>query len=238
MLYMEELKSEGVCVFCNKTYTKAGMSRHLGTHLKTIQTENKTKGISYHVQVPAAEMFLHLLVKDKTKFEELDAFLRGIWLECCGHLSAFRVKGMHYDIDFDDYENTDFGEPMKKAVGKLFHKGMQLDYEYDFGSSTYLEIKVLNEYQISLPSNIVLLSRNEPLPILCHSCNKKPAIEICSICIYEGACMFCKSCAKKHVKSCGDFEDYSMPVVNSPRMGVCAYDGGTIDTKRDGAWKG
>lgn len=45
---------------------------------------------------------------------------------------------------------------------------------------------------------------------------------------------FCKKCAKQHVKTCSDFADYAaMPVVNSPRMGVCAYDGGSIDKKRD-----
>ncbi len=27
-----------------------------------------------------------------------------------------------------------------------------------------------------------------------------------------------------------------MPVINSPRIGVCAYEGDTIDTKRDGAF--
>jgi hypothetical protein len=48
--------------------------------------------------------------------------------------------------------------------------------------------------------------------------------------------MFCEKCAKKHAKECEDFADgYTvMPVVNSPRMGVCAYEGGCIDTERDG----
>ena len=33
---------------------------------------------------------------------------------------------------------------------------------------------------------------------------------------------------------CSDFDDYaSMPVVNSPRMGVCGYEGGSIDLERD-----
>jgi hypothetical protein len=49
--------------------------------------------------------------------------------------------------------------------------------------------------------------------------------------------LFCDKCAKKHAKKCEDFEDYAaLPVVNSPRMGVCAYEGGCIDTERDGAF--
>ena len=45
-------------------------------------------------------------------------------------------------------------------------------------------------------------------------------------------------CAKKHKKTCSDFSDFEMPIVNSPRMGVCAYSGGSIDTKGDGPWQG
>lgn len=46
---------------------------------------------------------------------------------------------------------------------------------------------------------------------------------------------FCEKCAKKHAQQCEDFEDYSaMLIVNSPRMGVCGYEGGTIDLERDG----
>jgi hypothetical protein len=49
---------------------------------------------------------------------------------------------------------------------------------------------------------------------------------------------FCKKCAGQHAKTCSDFADYAaMPVVNSPRMAVCAYDGGTIDTQRDGVFR-
>ena len=29
--------------------------------------------------------------------EELDHYLRTIWLECCGHLSQFTIGGMLYD---------------------------------------------------------------------------------------------------------------------------------------------
>jgi hypothetical protein len=49
--------------------------------------------------------------------------------------------------------------------------------------------------------------------------------------------MFCEKCAKKHAEKCEDFKEYAaMPVVNSPRMGVCDYMGGCIDTERDGVF--
>ncbi|MDR0835444.1 MAG: hypothetical protein LBN11_02540, partial [Tannerella sp.] len=49
--------------------------------------------------------------------------------------------------------------------------------------------------------------------------------------------LFCDKCGKKHAKTCPDFEEYAaLPVVNSPRMGMCAYEGGSIDIERDGAF--
>lgn len=232
---MSQLKSEGKCLYCHEIYSKSGMGRHLATHLKEMEKESPYSKLAFHVQIPAAEMFLHLLISESTTLGKLDTFLRQIWLDCCGHLSMFQIKGKQYNNDWDSGQ---YGEKMSNKVGKVFKKGVKLDYDYDFGSTTQLQIKVVNEYKVKVPNSILLLSRNEPLPILCHTCDKKAAEEICSIHIYEGESMFCETCAKKHAKKCDDFDDYAnMPVVNSPRMGVCGYDGGAIDQERDGIWK-
>jgi hypothetical protein len=70
---------------------------------------------------------------------------------------------------------------------------------------------------------------------LCDECEKEIATQICIVHTWNGDGFFCNKCAKKHAKECSDFEDYAaMPIVNSPRMGVCAYNGGRIDTERDG----
>jgi len=45
--------------------------------------------------------------------------------------------------------------------------------------------------------------------------------EICSQCIWEETGLLCSECAKKH--ECG--EEMLLPVVNSPRMGMCGYTG-------------
>lgn len=232
---MKELPSEGKCVYCEKKYSRSGISRHLATHLKKLEQEKKSTKKAYHIKVSAGEMFLHLLAAHSTTFGQLNDFLRAIWLECCGHLSSFRVKEKQY---YDDWDSNEFGEKMSWQLSKTLKKGIKLEYDYDFGSTTRLEISVITEYKINVPDYILLLSRNEPLPILCHECKKKPALNICSVCMYSGPSLFCKSCSKKHEKTCEDFEDYaSMPVVNSPRMGVCAYEGGEIDLERDGIWK-
>lgn len=231
-----ELKSEGKCVFCEKLFSSKGIGRHITTHLKKIAKESESKQHSFHLKIPAGEMFLHLLISGNATLGDLDGFLRAIWLECCGHLSGFEIKGKEYDNDYDAME---FGENKSTKLSKILQKGTKINYDYDFGSTTRLIIQVAGEYLIAVPEKIKLLSRNEPLPILCHSCEKKPAIEMCSVCMYEGEGLFCEDCAKEHESSCGDFADYSrVEVVNSPRMGVCGYDGGSIDTDRDGIWKG
>jgi len=234
---MAKIKSEGKCTYCGKTFAKAGITRHLNTHLKKLAESPHSKSIAIHLRVEgqnwfteSAPWYLNLLVDGNRPLIELDDFLRDIWLECCGHLSSFKDPKKMYDFDFDDLENTDFGEPKKAKMNKVFHKGQVLDYEYDFGSSTLLTIKVLDAYPLKVPERIQILSRNEPADILCSLCKKETAAQICAV---DGT-LVCIACTKKHAKKCPDFADYAaMPVVNSPRMGVCGYDGGRIDQERD-----
>ena len=71
---------------------------------------------------------------------------------------------------------------------------------------------------------------------MCGICTKEPAVTICAVHVYQGG-FFCDKCAQQHEEECEDFADCAkMPVVNSPRMGVCGYEGGSIDQKRDGVY--
>lgn len=257
----QNIKSEGKCIFCGKTYKKAGINRHLQKHLeeKTLQGR---PGKSFLLKVEmdkswgSGPYFLSLWMDGGTKMEQLDVFLRNIWLECCGHMSSFtnpkkkaQSSGMWDFFEAEEllekgkvkeYEalmESKNGEvPMGRKVKDALHKDLILNYQYDFGSTTALQVSVVAEYPVAADDKIILLSRNESLEIFCDTCGKMPAKELCSVCLgYEDEGFFCAKCAKKHAKTCEDFADYAaMPVVNSPRMGVCAYDGGTIDKKRDG----
>ncbi len=230
---LAEKKSEGKCSFCAETIAQRGIIRHLSTHLKKLTKENPVeKDTSYLVYVKADIMFLCLWVDGKTTFTKIDSFLRKIWLECCGHMSAFTY------IKDGLLDKRPKEVPMKWRADKLLAKGKKLTYEYDYGSTTYLKIEVKEELEIPAQDAIVLLSRNEPLKIMCDVCKEKIATELCEVHLWEGEGYYCKTCAKKHAKKCEDFDDYArMPIVNSPRMGVCGYDGGTIDTERDGVYQ-
>ena len=258
-----KLKSEGKCLFCGKIFAKTGIHRHLATHFKEkVETEQSGKSFLVKVETdkswePATPYFISLWIDGEATMKELDTFLRGIWLECCGHMSAFKdfkgckIGGALSDtMDVFQYlmegnvkkyremlEEKTGDIPMSRKVKDVLYKDMVLDYEYDFGSSTELSITVMDEYPVKADKKIVLLSRNEPLKIMCSICGI-PATQICTACMFDGSAEFCDKCAKKHAKKCEDFADYaSMPIVNSPRMGVCGYTGGNIDKERDGVYQ-
>ncbi|MDR3245329.1 MAG: hypothetical protein LBT50_02730, partial [Prevotellaceae bacterium] len=90
----QNLKSEGKCLFCGKTFAKTSINRHLKIHLDQKETENP-KEKSYFVKVETdthygtMPYFLSLGVDSAATMQYIDDFLRNIWLECCEHLSAF-----------------------------------------------------------------------------------------------------------------------------------------------------
>ncbi|MCZ7670413.1 MAG: hypothetical protein M5U34_26255 [Chloroflexi bacterium] len=50
----------------------------------------------YHLQVEDAwnrDFWLHLEMRGSARLQELDNYLRAIWLECCGHMSEFFIGG-------------------------------------------------------------------------------------------------------------------------------------------------
>lgn len=255
----KKLKSEGKCLFCNETFSKTTINRHLQKHLQEKALHNKP-GKSFLLKIElspnwgTAGYFLSLWVDGKALIGDIDEFLRAIWLECCGHMSSFvnlehkKQRGSMWDFfeaekllkngQTKEYEkmmeDTNGEIPQSRKIKDALYKNMVLEYQYDFGSTTELKISVIAEYSSVADKNIVLLSRNEPLNIICDSCKVATAIELCTAHQWGEESMFCAKCAKKHAKKCDDFNDYSsFPVVNSPRMGVCGYTGGSIDKKRD-----
>ncbi|OPZ99919.1 MAG: hypothetical protein BWY70_00850 [Bacteroidetes bacterium ADurb.Bin408] len=221
----KELISEGVCIYCQEKIKQQQMTKHIAEHLTVLEKEKKTTGTgAWHIKIESGEMFLHLLVSGNDTFKNLDKFLRDIWVECCGHLSSFSHKNFKVKMA-DSFDNV--LSPLLKIL-----------YEYDFGDTTYLDVIALKRYQITAPQKITLLSRNEPLKLMCSICGKVPAVVICPFCCMEEYALFCAKCSHIHTEECDDFdEDMALPVVNSPRMGVCGYEGGVIDKQRDGVYE-
>ena len=144
-------RTKGKCKFCGKEYTFSYMNRHLPVceaRQKKWEQETGSKKCGYFELAVYPKYnrdhWLFVEIKETATLKDLDQFLRDIWLECCGHLSAFDINGVSYDVaPGDDF----WGEPAKSMNYKLksvLEKGMTFDYEYDFGSTTELMITVVN----------------------------------------------------------------------------------------------
>jgi hypothetical protein len=112
--------------------------------------------------------------------------------------------------------SAQIGEALRPAGGEL-------RYEYDFGSTTTLAITAVGERRgrIGRPA-VRLLARNSPPALMCARCGK-PATFICPYCLGESNGLVCDAHRSAHQR---EDEEAFLPVVNSPRMGVCGYTGG------------
>jgi hypothetical protein len=216
-------QSRGKCAFCGREMTKGGLARHLpicSQREEAISTANQEPGKEqrlYHLQVQDAwqgDYWLHLEMNGSATLGDLDYYLRAIWLECCGHLSRFSIGG---------WSGREIGK--KRRVEEVFEPGVELTHIYDFGTSSETLVKVVGvrEGKPLTRHPIVLLARNDPPEVYCMECGR-PATRLCVECMYEmdKPGTLCDEHAEDH-----PHKDYGelMPLVNSPRVGMCGYCG-------------
>lgn len=197
---------KGNCYLCGVELSKVAMKNHL---LKVHNDENGEQEC-YVLKVEGAynkDYWLYIDVPLDKTLTNVDTFLRKIWLECCGHLSAFRGAG--------------YSEVGKSRKIGAFSIGDKLIHEYDFGSTTETVITFTAAIKRKKQKEAVrLLARNVPLQFQCANCGK-PAAFICAECTYDSDNPFyCKPCGENH-----EHDEMLLPAVNSPRMGECGYDG-------------
>lgn len=216
-----------MCKFCSKHFSGSVMGQHIQScRARIAELEREAESFDmdnevFLIKVSGESLYWLFLEIDKSAtLEELDAFLRNIWLECCGHLSLFTINGINYERELDpDFPDS---KSMKVRIGNFVRRGTGFEYEYDYGTATHLKLKVISSRTGTLGKNpIQLIARNDPYAFKCTACGKE-AQNICTQCLWETSnTFFCDKCIKKH--NCG--EDVALPVVNSPRMGMCGYTG-------------
>jgi len=221
---MERRKqTPGPCGFCGKSLTRSGMAKHLAScpqraaaNASAAQKPGPAQTL-YHLQAQDAidgTFWLQLEVNGAATLAKLDHYLRAIWLECCGHLSQFSVGGWR-------------GEAIApgRRIEKVVQPGVELTHIYDFGTSSETLIKLVatRSGQPLTKHPISLLARNSPPTEVCQECGQ-PAAWLCVECVYEDQAsgMLCAAHADGH-----PHDDYGepMPLVNSPRVGLCGYEG-------------
>jgi hypothetical protein len=218
---MARVQSKGKCRLCGAEFSKTGMPKHIEKCLdQAVGAEGKREKL-LHLFVegrPQSAYWMDILAPAQAKLGDLDDFLRDIWLECCGHMSAFTIADQRYaGQPMEELEELDFHD----RLGKVLLPETRFTHEYDFGTTTALALRVVSEREGAKPNQKVqVLARNDPLVIPCGVCGK-PAARVCTECSYDGAGWLCAACAREH--GCG--EEMMLPVVNSPRVGQCGYTG-------------
>ncbi len=201
------------------------MTRHLAKcekRAEAIQSADAGKQPEetiWHVRVQDAygkDFWLDLEMRGPVTLEKLDAYLRAIWLECCGHLSKFTVGG---------WGGYDVGKARK--ADDVFIKEASLLHLYDFGTTSETKIQVVGarKGKAATKHPIALMARNNLPGMLCKECDR-PATYLCLECLYEadesGTWFLCDEHAEDHPHT-----EYGepLPLVNSPRLGMCGYVG-------------
>ena len=218
------LVTKGICYTCKDVFTSTQMGRHL---LKCTKISTVSKEPSFVLKITGHESWYWMFVKidGDCTLDDLDSFLRDIWLECCGHLSNFIIDGIYYEKVKDDMFVEYDSKTMKGKVKNILYPGIKFSHEYDYGSTTTLQLKV-HSIQNDIPhetGTIALLARNGPFRYNCESCGER-ATSLCDMCGDHDNGLYCESCLDKHVcEESGGDEPSFLSIVNSPRMGVCAY---------------
>jgi Plasmid pRiA4b ORF-3-like protein len=216
----------GVCALCRERLPKLAMARHLAACVPRHDRPGGAVSDLWHVRAEGRGSPLYwidLEVRGDAPLRRLDEFLRHIWLECCGHVSAFEIGGQRYSVRVDrEFGLGQVERSMAARISSALTPGQRFGYEYDFGSTTHLVLKVLGTRR-GIPGRppARLLARNEPPVWPCAVCGR-PASVVCPYCVYEGSPFSCPEHIGDH--ACEEEEPF-LPVVNSPRMGVCGYTG-------------
>ena len=99
--------SKGRCYLCGKDLGKGAMKTHLHkAHLPIAFGDTPyylIKIESYY----SKDYWFYVQVNANSTLQALDDFLRSIWLECCGHLSAFHIDGQDYDVYVSEEEEAE-----------------------------------------------------------------------------------------------------------------------------------
>src|SRR5215207_3240515 len=134
-------QSRGKCQYCGEETTRSGMTKHLAKCSKWAQaiqaadSSRQPEENLWHIRAQDAygkDFWIDLEMRGSSTLEKLDAYLRAIWLECCGHLSKFTVGG---------WRGYDIGKA--RRADDVFTKETALLHLYDFGTTSETEIQVL-----------------------------------------------------------------------------------------------
>lgn len=203
------MKGGGKCGYCSEHFSPIVITEHLRSCDLRGKNSPYLKGDQHSFlirvnDIYTANYWVFIEVDGRTcLLKDIDSFLRNLWLECCGHLSSFKINGQNYD-SHPDPSNYSKAKSMQVRVDSILKEGMIFEYMYDFGTSTELVLEVISAKFLDNGSSdvrasgtggqkrmrkrtgrgggremiarIKLVARNDPLLFACHKCKKATEI--------------------------------------------------------------
>ena len=195
---MAQAASKGNCYLCGETIPKQHLRSICWKSTMMLPANAQTCKLLKVEGADEKAYWLYLDMPMSATLKTLDRFLRDIWLECCGHESAFFVG---------NYEQLS-----KNTMVGMLRDGSKLHYEYDFGSTTELTITVVGTLlRPKQRKSVRLLGRNEPIRFLCGKCGKE-ADWICCECEWEDQYPYSAKTAWKAIRTILRFQSLILRV--------------------------
>lgn len=248
---MSKAKYPATCLLCRAEFDKSIIWRHLSKCAANIEqgyigNKKYKKRTLYLLRIQAKYnpfYWLYVEAQDQARVGDVDDLLRGIWLECCGHLSAFSWADTADQKDawsLEEFIETGTGEypndvPMDATIQSVWKPKRNLQYQYDFGTTTDLTLRMVSQRSgLVKPKELVrVVARNHQPVVPCGNCGQ-PATVVSPEYSYDTSGWLCDACRTKSTVPDNADEDeyydeqYFLPVLNSPRTGACGYNGSSL----------
>lgn len=208
--------SPGTCLLCRAPVTKRKALKH-GTECLQASGWPIGEEPSLLIMIQGRhhkEYWLVVLARHDARLGDLDQLIRDVWVECCEHLSSFRIGGATYDSDAERFTND-----MNVPLSHLIAPGSTFTYDYDFGSPTSLDLKVIGETSVAPRDGpLCLIARNDRPIIPCDLCGGEAKFALNDF-DEDFQHYYCREClsSTEYDPDCVDL------IANSPRNGVCGY---------------
>ncbi len=216
---------EGVCILCGDVLSAEDMKAHISVCIQNESDADGEENLLLRISdVDDADYWMYAFLKKDASLAQLDNFLRDVWVDCCGHMSVFTVGGEEY---YSSNAREMGGHSMNARVFKGMACGTEMLYEYDFGTPTRLKIELVDEYKAKKRQRKALqLARNIQPKYTCVSCGRRAELVESRMGESISEMAYCEVCASEKAQREGCM---MLPILNSPRCGVCGYGAWMLD---------
>eukprot|EP01090_Pellita_catalonica_P016122 TRINITY_DN4542_c0_g1_i1.p1 TRINITY_DN4542_c0_g1~~TRINITY_DN4542_c0_g1_i1.p1 ORF type:complete len:310 (-),score=29.91 TRINITY_DN4542_c0_g1_i1:34-963(-) len=212
--------NRGVCLYCT---TQLPSDKLLCEHLLGAPGTTPTKTTAadqdyFFIQAYSMCYWIFFKAPISANLQNLDQFLRKVWVDCCGHLSQFKLNSQNTtstnDIQPKEIAVQNIAQPTYRSftlttslTGKLpmasavlssvLTVGSQVEYQYDIHSTTFAWLQVVHKGPV-LPVCMATTTALTP-PVVVERIelvgkNIPPTIPCAILGCSEHAVMVCKIC--------------------------------------------